>query len=294
METPPRDKPRRALSENNADDAVGLRFYDWATPAKPSRPGGRRASPGVEGRGRALSHPALRHQPGPATPLSKVVRAAQLERDAALGPAYAKKRDLLLRLGRCFDVAFDSPGPLGFKICLGRVGDAGGPSTRKRVLVDETFESSPAFDALRPRDELIAINGQLVIEIDAEAFAALVARLRALPRPLVLTFAKGHGRARAFERQTAKRADAAEREAAVAAASEVAARRRAGPARAARAHEDIDAAGVVEAPPSPGALAIPPLDRADDDADLAPSCGVMCFGVSISCDYVDEPRARLL
>ena len=63
----------------------------------------------------------------------------------------------LRRQNRLFDLRFDEA-KLGFKICLGRRSvDARRRSTRRRVLVDETFPSCQAFDRLRPHDELVAI-----------------------------------------------------------------------------------------------------------------------------------------
>lgn len=59
---------------------------------------------------------------------------------------------------------------------------------------------------LAPRlDELVAINGSLLIPIDMEAFPALVAQIASLSRPLELTFAKTPGRALAFRQQQQRR-----------------------------------------------------------------------------------------
>ena len=154
METPPKALRQRSASANTAvtfDEASGkAKFYDWQTPKKDGGEGGR-SSGRRHGRERAISHPDLRlstEGEAAATPLSKVVMAATARRDATLGTAYARKRDLLVKLGRAFDVTFYSKAaPLGFKICLGRVsGDdqldaavapASSKSTRKRILVDD-------------------------------------------------------------------------------------------------------------------------------------------------------------
>ena len=153
--------------------------------------------------------------------------------------------------------------------------------------VDETFEHCPGWDVLRPHDELIAVNGDLLIEIDAEAFATLVARLRAIPRPLRLTFAKGAGRERAFAAQQRARLAARARDDACAKPLLLH-----GHAHAAHAHEDVDTqmldppkvdkttCDLADPPRPPGE----PGDRLQDDAALAPACGFMCFGVQYTCD----------
>ena len=130
--------------------------------------------------------------------------------------------------------------------------DARRRSTRRRVLVDETFPTCQAFDKLRPHDELVAINGALLIEVDAEAFASLVERLRTLPRPLTLTFAAGEGRERAFALQLRRRAAAS---------------------------------SSVQTAPLPVASTPPPRRRrqaADDDAERT-QCGLTCFGSAYVC-----------
>ena len=96
----------------------------------------------------------------------------------------------------------------------------------------------------------VAINGALLIEVDAEAFASLVERLRTLPRPLTLTFAAGEGRERAFALQLRRRA-----------------------------------AALVPPIPPPVASTPPPRRRrqaADDDAERT-QCGLTCFGSAYVC-----------
>ena len=256
--------PDKAPTLRGVQPAVG--FYAWATPHKKQQP-----------RTRAISHPALREPISKATPLSQAVRAATARRDASIGDAYRAKHAALLpvhkssnlaalpgnrltgriahrlrRQNRLFDLRFDEA-KLGFKICLGRRSvDARRRSTRRRVLVDETFPSCQAFDRLRPHDELVAINGALLIEVDAEAFASLVERLRTLPRPLTLTFAAGEGRERAFALQLRRRAAAS---------------------------------SSVQTAPPPVASTPPPRRRrqaADDDAERT-QCGLTCFGSAYVC-----------
>lgn len=184
-------------------------FYDWVTPV-----GVTESSKIKKSRRKlavALSHPVLRavvsneqepeerreeQQRQQFTPLSKRVATENLARDARIGEAYAARREQLKKAGKLFEVIFDKEGPLGFKILLAR----GQRSTRRRVVVDATFETCIAFNVIRPRDEIVAVDGDLLIEMDPEAFAELVRRLRN-KRPLALTFAKGEGRDKAFREQ---------------------------------------------------------------------------------------------
>ena len=150
--------PDKAPTLRGVAPAVG--FYAWATPHKKQQP-----------RTRAISHPALREPISKATPLSQAVRNATARRDASIGDAYRAKHAALRRQNRLFDLRFDEA-TLGFKICLGRRSvDARRRSTRRRVLVDETFPSCQAFDRLRPpRRALCAIKilrRVCSIEVDA-------------------------------------------------------------------------------------------------------------------------------
>ncbi|KAJ1451133.1 hypothetical protein M885DRAFT_530611 [Pelagophyceae sp. CCMP2097] len=194
----PQTPPRRILSQ--VQDQQSASFYNWQTPGKPG------SDSSV-----ALSHPNLRLAldtcaPTPATtPLSKLVSDETAVRDAKIGLAYVARHQALKATGQTIECTFQDA-LLGFKVCLGRVGT--GASTRRRILVEETFPACAAAE-LRPHDELVAVNGDLLIEIDAEAFDALVVRLRRMPRPLALTFAKGADRDRAFSAQQRARAVAA-------------------------------------------------------------------------------------
>lgn len=202
------------VAETTATTPPKATFYDWATPAQTEVV---EVGPAVVEREKlrvALSHPVLRavvnerEDEEPVldrlrqfTPLSKRVAKENVARDARIGEAYVARRKALAQAGKLFDVVFKKPGQLGFKILLAR----GERSTRRRVLVDETFESCAAYEALRPRDELVAVDGDLIIELDPEAFGELVVRLRN-KRPLTLTFAKGEGRDKAFAEQCQARA----------------------------------------------------------------------------------------
>lgn len=171
-------------------------FYDWQTPS-----GKRKLSKKKV----ALSHPILRDHTNTVrraqhTPLSKTVAQENVARDARIGEAYAARKNELEQSSQLLDVTFEKPGPLGFKIILAR----GLASTRRRVVVDATFEDCVAFDTLRPNDEIIAVDGDLLIELDPEAFGELVSRLR-YKRPLTLTFAMGDGRDKAMRDQRRKR-----------------------------------------------------------------------------------------
>lgn len=96
-----------------------------------------------------------------------------------------------------FNAQFDE-GPLGLKLCIARY------SGRERVQVAESFEECPYWpDGVRPRDELIAINGRHLIEPNQENFACILNELS--QRPVVLTFAQGKSRDRAFANQQKKR-----------------------------------------------------------------------------------------
>lgn len=131
----------------------------------------------------------------PHTPLSKAVAEENQHRDARILAAYEQRRDKLLASGKLYTVFFEC-GQLGFKILLAR----GTRSTRRRVLVDATFETCTAYDVMRPHDEIVAVDDDLLIEIDPEAFADLVKKLRT-KRPLQITLAKADDREQAFNTQ---------------------------------------------------------------------------------------------
>mmetsp|Transcript_30900 Transcript_30900/g.99689 ORF Transcript_30900/g.99689 Transcript_30900/m.99689 type:complete len:309 (+) Transcript_30900:106-1032(+) len=233
-------------------------FYQWQTPAHRNRRSkSQEAMPPSElpAKVRALSHPGLKERTG-LTPLSKKVAMENLTRDQYIGEAYAERRDDLDRAGRLYDVDFRKHGPLGFKILLAR----GDKSTRRRVIVDETFEYCEAFATLRPLDELVAVQGDLLIEMDPEAFGELVRRLRSL-RPLRLTFAKGDGRDGAFRKQTDERKGQA-----------------VGTTKAVVDAIESRGLGGDENPPT--------IASRGDGQDVF--CGAICVGVTLSCDCAHQ------
>lgn len=96
-----------------------------------------------------------------------------------------------------FDAQYDA-GPLGLKLCIARY------SGRECVHVAESFEECPYWpDAVRPRDELVAINGRLLIEPNQENFVCILNEIS--QRPVLLTFAQRKCRDRAFANQQRKR-----------------------------------------------------------------------------------------
>ncbi|KAJ8599997.1 hypothetical protein CTAYLR_001832 [Chrysophaeum taylorii] len=153
-----------------------------------------------------VSNPVARFQLMPGarkralSPMSSVILYEMLRHDKSVGKAVVEQYEKLRVGGRLFDVTFPEE-RLGLTLVLARLSY----SPRARLLVDETFPSCPGWDRLRPLDELIAINGSLLIPIDMEAFPSLVANLANLARPLELTFAKTPGRALAFRKQQQRR-----------------------------------------------------------------------------------------
>ena len=134
------------------------------------------------------------------TPVSQTIFHEMCRYDACVGRAVAENYARLTTDGRLFELVFRER-KLGFTVVLARLAN----SPRTRLVVDETFETCPAFHLLMPTDELIAINGSLLIPIDMEAFPALVSQLQHIDRPLRLTFAKTVGRTRAFQKQQRQR-----------------------------------------------------------------------------------------
>mmetsp|Transcript_36155 Transcript_36155/g.115790 ORF Transcript_36155/g.115790 Transcript_36155/m.115790 type:complete len:512 (-) Transcript_36155:509-2044(-) len=134
------------------------------------------------------------------TPVSQTIWHEMCRYDESVGKAISENYARLMEGGKLFELVFRDR-KLGFTVVLARLKN----SPRPRLLVEETFETCPAFNLLMPTDELIAINGSLLIPIDMEAFPALVAQLQQIERPLRLTFAKTDNRARAFRRQELRR-----------------------------------------------------------------------------------------
>mmetsp|Transcript_20809 Transcript_20809/g.64310 ORF Transcript_20809/g.64310 Transcript_20809/m.64310 type:complete len:585 (+) Transcript_20809:174-1928(+) len=134
------------------------------------------------------------------TPVSQTIFYEMLRFDEEVGKAVSENYASLAREGKLFELVFNDR-KLGFTVVLARLAN----SPRPRLLVEETFVTSPAFHVLMPTDELVAINGSLLIPIDMEAFPALVSQLQHIDRPLRLTFAKTAGRHPAFRKQQTRR-----------------------------------------------------------------------------------------
>uniref|UniRef100_A0A7S3JRR0 PDZ domain-containing protein n=1 Tax=Aureoumbra lagunensis TaxID=44058 RepID=A0A7S3JRR0_9STRA len=180
----------------DAENRENVSFYQWDTP-------GKKCTKKKTQQKKPISHPTLKiTEVAPQlTPLSEHVKNENLRRDAIIGQGYAKRCKELAATNLSFSFKFECQGFLGFKIILAR----GKRSSRRRVIVDETFDYCEAYSKLRPNDEIIAVDGDLLIDMDPEAFSHLVKRLRSI-RPLTLTFAYGEGRDLAFKRQNECRA----------------------------------------------------------------------------------------
>ena len=239
---------------------------------------------------RAMSHPALKRivdEPSTPsksekkksflTPLSRKVAIENLNRDQFIGEAYALRREELEKGGKLYDVDFTQSGPLGFKILLAR----GAKSTRRRVIVDETFEYCEAYHLLRPNDEIIAVQGDLLIEMDPEAFGELVRRLRSL-RPLRLTFAKGDGRQEAFQRQCDEREETQHLTQTKALVATIESHGLTGPL----AYDDGDDDDLddLDDLPHEHEEEEPSISQTTPDVGPLPYCGAICVGVTLSCD----------
>ena len=68
---------------------------------------------------------------------------------------------------------------------------------------------SEGFDVVKPGDELVEVNGAMVVDPkDEGAIADLAAAIENAPRPLVATFVEGEDREQLFAAQEAKRGPA--------------------------------------------------------------------------------------
>lgn len=92
----------------------------------------------------------------------------------------------MIDTGLAFEHAFQGK-KLGFKILIARYGERG----RQFVEVDEVLPHCEIARKLKPRDELIAINGDLVVEPTQDSFEAIKSKILEAPRPLRLTFIEG-------------------------------------------------------------------------------------------------------
>lgn len=88
---------------------------------------------------------------------------------------------------------------LGFSIILARYGNMG----REFILVAAVDPSCEYYRQLRPTDELIAVNGNVICE--PQRFGALSRTIYQAERPLTLTFIQGIDRDAAFEKQEKER-----------------------------------------------------------------------------------------
>lgn len=77
---------------------------------------------------------------------------------------------------------------LGFSLVLARFGDTG-----REVLQVEKVSAS-CTHKLHARDELVAVNGRIVVAKTPEDFQKLLSLLQNAPRPLSLTFVPAQGR----------------------------------------------------------------------------------------------------
>ena len=76
-------------------------------------------------------------------------------------------------------------------------------------VVDATKRGSEGFDVVKPGDELVEVNGAMVVDPkDEGAIADLAAAIENAPRPLVATFVEGEDREALFAGQEAKRGPA--------------------------------------------------------------------------------------
>ena len=169
---------------------------------------------------------------------------------------------------------------LGFTIALARYG----PSGREFVEVASTSPACAAFDALKPTDELVAINGDLLVDDGrgdlhgtATYFDSIRRRIRRGNRPMTLTFIRSGARETAFEVQEQHRLAA---EAAFGAGSDSrsregtwesdAASRRPSPVTAPRSRAGTPTPSAPSLPATPERAGAPPplrvaITRIEDD-----------------------------
>ncbi|KAH8095768.1 FMN binding protein [Aureococcus anophagefferens] len=108
----------------------------------------------------------------------------------------------MAEIGICFKHTFTSA-KLGFAIALARYGEEG----RQFVNVEETMPNCECYPGpLKPTDELIAVNGKVILEPTQHRFEDLRKAIAKAPRPLKMTFIQGERREEAFEEQEERRA----------------------------------------------------------------------------------------
>ena len=95
----------------------------------------------------------------------------------------------------------------GFSILVARYGDEG----RNFVEIEETHPACELHPGpLKPTDELIAVNDELILDPSPETFDAILQSLVKAARPVKLTFIQGEHRDEAFEAQEARHEKEAE------------------------------------------------------------------------------------
>uniref|UniRef100_A0A7S3K1N0 PDZ domain-containing protein n=1 Tax=Aureoumbra lagunensis TaxID=44058 RepID=A0A7S3K1N0_9STRA len=110
--------------------------------------------------------------------------------------------DTMFEMGLAFDYEFGAGNRLGFSILVARYGSEG----RMFLEVEETHPHCACYPSiLKPTDELIAINDELIVDPSEENFQAIKQKIISAPRPLKLTFIQGENRDEAFQAQEARR-----------------------------------------------------------------------------------------
>ena len=84
--------------------------------------------------------------------------------------------------------SFPTDRSLGFTICVARYGESG----RRFIQVDATSPACDLYNKLKPSDELIAINDQLIYDVDEAGANVVKAAIKSsADRRVKLTFVKG-------------------------------------------------------------------------------------------------------
>lgn len=129
-----------------------------------------------------------------------VDRALEEEHMSRLRRPLESKLRRMRSKGQAFSHDFQAH-RLGFNVGLVQYGEG-----RSMVEVTATRPECDLYpDALKPRDELVAIDEKIVVCKDAKDFEDVLHDLRTLPRPINLTFFEGQGRDDAFEAQELQR-----------------------------------------------------------------------------------------
>lgn len=155
----------------------------------------------------AHARPRVDAHKEPRAALSNAVRYAREQCFVKVRRATDRHYRKLKASGRLFEARFGGGSKLGFRLHVAAYSKDS--AVRECLEVEETSEDCPFWpDRIRPTDELVMINGALVVEPSRESFPAIVDALAAAPRPLVLTFATGLNRAAAFAAQQQRRGGA--------------------------------------------------------------------------------------